>query len=77
GAGADLVEDGINGFVYPARDVAALADRLRQLIEDPERRAAMGSRALGIVARLDFNADRDGLLAALDSIVGKKARAAA
>ncbi|HZC46631.1 MAG TPA: glycosyltransferase family 4 protein [Candidatus Acidoferrum sp.] len=77
GAGADLVEDGINGFVHPARDVPALADRLRQLIEDPERRASMGARALGTVARLDFNADRDGLLAALDSIVGKKACAAA
>jgi len=29
------------------------------------------------VSRLDFAADREGLLAALDSIVAKKARAAA
>jgi glycosyltransferase involved in cell wall biosynthesis len=77
GAGPDLVEDGVNGFVYPARDLAALADRLRQMIENPERRAAMGTRALETVARFDFEADRDGLLAALDSIVGKKARVAA
>jgi glycosyltransferase involved in cell wall biosynthesis len=77
GAGSDLIEDGINGFVYPADDIAALADRLRLVIENPEHRAAMGSRALEKVTRLDFGADRDGLLAALDSIVGKKARAAA
>ena len=77
GAGPDLVEDGVNGFVYPARDVAALADRLRRLIDNPENRAAMGARALEKVAHLDFNADREGLLAALDSIVGKRARAAA
>ena len=77
GAGPDLIEDGVNGFVYPARDVAALADRLRRLIDSPEHRAAMGARSLEKVAHLDFAADRDGLLAALDSIVAKKARAAA
>jgi glycosyltransferase involved in cell wall biosynthesis len=77
GAGVDLVEDGVNGFVYPARDVAALSDRLRRVIDSPENRAAMGTRALEKVARLDFAADRDGLLAALDSIAGKKSRAAA
>lgn len=77
GAGSDLIEDGINGFVYPAGDIAALANRLRRVIENPEHRAAMGSRALEKVTRLDFGADRDGLLAALDSIVGKKARVAA
>jgi glycosyltransferase involved in cell wall biosynthesis len=77
GAGPDLVEDGVNGFIYPARDIASLADRLRRLADSPEHRAAMGARALEKVARLDFAADRHGLLSALDSIVGKKARAAA
>ncbi len=77
GAGPDLVEDGITGCVYPARDIAALADCLRRLIDSPEHRAAIGARALGQVSRLDFAADREGLLAALDSIVAKKARAAA
>ncbi len=77
GAGPDLVEDGVTGSVYPARDIAALADCLRRLIDSSEHRAAMGTRALEKIGRLDFAADRDGLLAALDSIVGKKARAAA
>jgi glycosyltransferase involved in cell wall biosynthesis len=77
GAGPDLVEDGINGAVFSTRDTASLADCLRRLIDSPEHRAAMGARALEKVSRLDFAADRDGLLAALDSIVGKKARAAA
>jgi len=71
GAGPDLVEDGVNGFVYPARDVAALANRLHRMIDNPEDRAAMGARALEKVAHLGFDADRDGLLSALDSIVGK------
>ncbi|MGC2495957.1 glycosyltransferase family 4 protein [Candidatus Binatus sp.] len=77
GAGPDLIEDGVNGFVYRTGDVAALADRLRRLVDSSEHRAAMGARALEKVALLDFGADRQGLLGALDSIVGKKARAAA
>jgi glycosyltransferase involved in cell wall biosynthesis len=77
GAGPDLVEDGINGAVFSTRDTASLADRLRGLIDSPEHRAAMGARALEKVSRLDFAADRDGLLAALDSVAGKKARVAA
>jgi glycosyltransferase involved in cell wall biosynthesis len=77
GAGPDLVEDGVTGSVYRTRDIDALTDCLRRLIDSPEHRAAMGARALEQVSRLDFAADRDGLLAALDSIVAKKARAAA
>jgi glycosyltransferase involved in cell wall biosynthesis len=77
GAGPDLVEDGVNGFVFPARDVGALANRLQRMIESPEHRAAMGARAIEKVARFGFDADRDGLLSALDSIAGKKVRAAA
>jgi spore maturation protein CgeB len=59
------------------RDSAALADRLRLLIDSLDRRAVMGAHALEKVARYGFDADREGLLAALDSIVGKKARVAA
>lgn len=44
-AGADLVRDGENGFVVPARDVEALAGRMEQLIADPELRARMGAAA--------------------------------
>jgi glycosyltransferase involved in cell wall biosynthesis len=33
GAAADLVEDGVNGFVYPSGDLGALASRLRQIFE--------------------------------------------
>jgi glycosyltransferase involved in cell wall biosynthesis len=77
GAGPNLVEDGVNGFVYPTRDGAALADRLRLLIDSPEHRATMGARAVDKIARFGFDADRAGLLAALDSVVGRKTRVAA
>ena len=44
-AGADLVVDGVNGFVVPARDAGALAARMEQLIADPELRSRMGAAA--------------------------------
>jgi glycosyltransferase involved in cell wall biosynthesis len=42
---ADLVEEGVNGFVVPPRDVDALAERLQWLERDPQRAALMGAAA--------------------------------
>jgi len=42
---ADLVTDGVNGFVVPARDVAALQDRLLRLYRSPELARDMGAQA--------------------------------
>jgi glycosyltransferase involved in cell wall biosynthesis len=58
----DTVEEGINGFLVPKRDVAALAAAMRRLIVQPETIAPMGlaSRRL---AEERFDARRtDGLL---------------
>jgi glycosyltransferase involved in cell wall biosynthesis len=49
GAG-ELIEDGVHGFIVPARDPAAAAARLRQLAESPELRREMGARARARVA---------------------------
>ncbi|MFM8764934.1 MAG: colanic acid biosynthesis glycosyltransferase WcaL, partial [Spartobacteria bacterium] len=35
----------LDGFIVPARDSTALADRLQTLLEDPERTQAMGEAA--------------------------------
>ncbi len=43
-SGADLVEDGINGFLVPIHDAGATADRLAQLVRDPALARAMGLR---------------------------------
>jgi glycosyltransferase involved in cell wall biosynthesis len=48
--GADLVEDGVNGFVVPIRDPGAIAERLSTLRDDPERLAAMKHAAVKSVA---------------------------
>jgi glycosyltransferase involved in cell wall biosynthesis len=72
GAAPDLVEDGANGFIYPSGDVAALASRLRQIVESPSLRAKMGERSLKRIASWDFEADQRGLMEALSAVCRKR-----
>lgn len=45
GGMSEAVRDGIDGFVVPARDYHAIADRLEKLISDPGLREQMGQNA--------------------------------
>ncbi|PEN08780.1 hypothetical protein CRI93_03210 [Longimonas halophila] len=49
-----IIDDGETGFLVPERNVEALADRLITLLDDPERRRAMG-RAARAKMRSDFD----------------------
>lgn len=71
GCAPDLVRDGENGFVYPAGDVQALTGRLKRLISDPALARRMGERSRQIIDRWDFEADVQGLLAAVRSTLGE------
>jgi glycosyltransferase involved in cell wall biosynthesis len=42
---ADVLRDGIDGFLVPIRDAQAIADRLERLYRDPELREHMGRNA--------------------------------
>jgi glycosyltransferase involved in cell wall biosynthesis len=50
--GDDLITDGVEGFIVPARDVAALAARLQQLADDPALQRRMSEAALARVKHL-------------------------
>lgn len=43
GGVSDVVREGVDGFLVPARDTEALAERLTRLARDPELRARMGA----------------------------------
>ncbi len=77
GAAPDLVVNGVNGFVFPVGDIAALADRISQVIVDRERAEQMGRASLERVAQFDFESNVDGLLAAMDTLTNNPRRAAA
>ncbi len=49
----DLFTDGVEGFIVPDRDAAALALRMQQVADDPGLRERMGAAALTRVRSLD------------------------
>ncbi len=53
----EIVRHGTNGLLVPPRDPARLASALRSLIEDPERRRAMGAQGRRI-AEAEFSIER-------------------
>jgi glycosyltransferase involved in cell wall biosynthesis len=56
---AEVVRDGINGFVVPARDVDALAARITLLLGDAELRARLGGAARATAAARTWEAYGD------------------
>lgn len=65
GAAADLVTDGVEGFVFPAGETAALAAALTRALADPAKLQAMGAAARRRIATWDFEADVRGLRGAI------------
>lgn len=53
----ELVEDGKSGFLVPEKDVEALADKLRYLIEHPELWSTMGKAGREFVLK-NYNLDQ-------------------
>jgi glycosyltransferase involved in cell wall biosynthesis len=50
--GADMVTDGVDGFIVPIRDPAALTDRMMRLADDPGLAQSMRAAALSRVQRI-------------------------
>jgi glycosyltransferase involved in cell wall biosynthesis len=55
----EAIDDGTEGLIVSTRDASALSDALTALVEDDERRVAMGEAARNRVVR-DFGWDRYG-----------------
>ena len=68
GSAVDLVDDGVNGWRYPAGDTAALTSCLRQALADPARLARMGEASLARINEWSFEQDVAGLLAAVRAL---------
>src|SRR5207248_1614693 len=67
----EWVTNGVNGVLFPARDVAALAARLVELADDRQRGAAMGLEAQRVMLdRADWNVNVQRLFALYDRLAG-------
>jgi starch synthase len=51
-AGPDLIEDSINGFIVPIRDVEAICEKLAWIYDHPQEAIEIGERARASVAHL-------------------------
>jgi glycosyltransferase involved in cell wall biosynthesis len=63
--GPDVVDDGVNGYVVPARDSDALAERIVMLARDPSLRHKMSEAAVLGAERFTWSAYEANLIAAL------------
>jgi glycosyltransferase involved in cell wall biosynthesis len=52
GAGPDLIEDGVTGFIIPIRDVDAICEKLAWVYDHPQEAIQMGALARARVASL-------------------------
>ncbi|MGI9625372.1 MAG: glycosyltransferase family 4 protein [Longimicrobiales bacterium] len=66
GAAPDLVREGENGFIYPAGDVAELADCIKRVLRRSDARQAMADRSREIISQWGYDACVRGLLEALE-----------
>ncbi|MEO6816019.1 MAG: glycosyltransferase family 4 protein [Edaphobacter sp.] len=65
GCQPDLITDGVEGCVFPAGDVDALASALRKVLATPETAAQMGQRGLERIQKWSFEEDIQSLRQAL------------
>ena len=71
---ADIVADGVDGYVVPIRDVAALKDKIRYLYEDPAARQRMSAAAVTKAGRhLSWDAYGDRLVSWLGGLLPGRA----
>lgn len=65
GCQPDLITDGVEGCVFPAGDVEALANALRRVLATPDTAAQMGQRGLQRIEKWSFEEDIQSLRQAL------------
>jgi len=68
-AGAiDMVRPGVNGFLFPSRDVDSLSRLMRSVCDNAEAREAMKRESLRVAETMSLQCMADGLVAAVNSV---------
>jgi glycosyltransferase involved in cell wall biosynthesis len=74
----DVVDDGVNGFLVPPKDPAAIAQAVLRLARRPELRASFGERSRDrAVARFDLSVVADRTRSLYEELLRRKGRARA
>ena len=72
GAREDLVLEGATGMIFATGDVRALAACLRDLVEDPDRRIALGRAGREHIQGWSMDVYVSSVLRALDTTSGRR-----
>ncbi len=72
GCALDLVDEGVNGYTFPAGNITALANKLGLVLESPERARAMGEASAKIIRGYSVGAAADGVIAAATAVSGSR-----
>ncbi|MFH1645174.1 MAG: glycosyltransferase family 4 protein, partial [Candidatus Omnitrophota bacterium] len=67
GSAYDLIKEGENGFIYPAKDVNALSLIIEKFINDRQLIQKMGSMSRDIIKKWSYDADIETLISILRS----------
>lgn len=68
GAAGDLVKPGVNGFIYPAGDIAAMAERLKELLLNPSLRYSASQASEKLIQRWGYPQVVEGVLECLHRV---------
>ncbi|MEM9922935.1 MAG: glycosyltransferase family 4 protein [Cyanobacteria bacterium P01_D01_bin.50] len=68
GCAQDLVHPGKNGLIFPADNINALAQSLKEALSDRKRLQKWGEESLKIISKYSYSQVTDGLLLALNNI---------
>ena len=68
GCHADLITNGVEGWVFPVGDIGALAQALQQVFSTPETPAKMGEAAARRITTWTYEEDVQGLRRALSAV---------
>ena len=68
GCQPDLITDGVEGYVFPVGDVAALSQALQKVLSSDESATRMGEQALQRISRWSFEEDVRGLRRAIAAV---------
>lgn len=66
----DIVQPGVNGLLVPPGDIGRLAEAMAELMEDTDRRIAMGAAASSIVDRFSLESVLDEWERVLQAVTG-------
>lgn len=68
GCGPDLVENGVNGFMFPVGDYTKLLERLMDLVKDKTKLLSFSRRSFEKIQEYSYERDLGGLFSALRTI---------